>query len=240
MSKKELPISNDIEQEQFLLKNQIQFLEKELDDVDQEIRAFEGVLRSHLMDLIIETQELFVLYKQIKEAKKAKRLEQKKRGKNYKPPRDLPIATQKKSTPVQVEQQKERKKLYREAMLHVHPDKFSMNEGETDIATEITTQLIEIYESGDLERLRAYHAHIFSGNALVQLKDIPTKTKQPLKDTYLQDEKERLEEALKNIKNSHIYTVLKEYENPLTFVDELKVYYEDRVFKLRKRTRKGL
>ena len=94
--------------------------------------------------MIIESQELFILYKQIKKAKKAKRLEQKKRGKNYKESEGLQIISSKKKSIILPKEQIEKKRLYREAMLHVHPDKFFKNEEQTEIATDITRQLIEI------------------------------------------------------------------------------------------------
>ena len=56
----------------------------------------------------------------------------------------------------------------------------------------------------------------------------------------LQQEKERIEKAINVAKHQYLYKVRTEYKDPLTFVEELKVYYEDRIVKLKKRTRKGL
>lgn len=118
--------------------------------------------------MISETQELFILNKQIK---KAKQLEQKKRGKNYKEPQGLLSIPHKNVASVPSEQQKEKSRLYRGAMLHVHPDKFHISEIETDIATEVTSRLIEINKTESLETLQAYHTHIFKGNTYVTLSD---------------------------------------------------------------------
>jgi len=238
MNKKRLPIANQIDRQTLL--DQIQMLEQELGEIQGEIQAFEALLRSHIGHLIVEAQELFVLYKQIKKAKKAKRLEQKKRGKNYKEPKSLLVVPKKKKSDVIPEEQKERKRLYREAILHVHPDKFSINENETEIATEVTSRLIEIYKMGSLETLQAYHAHIFKGNTKILLGDDASKITVSSKGDYLQQEKERLENAVDSAKNNHLYTVIIEYENPLMFVDELKVYYNHRIAQLKKRTRKGV
>lgn len=237
MSKKSLPTPDDTNQKK--LAEQIQLLQEELKEIQKKTRAFEVLVRSSVSDLIVEAQELFVLYKQIKKAKKAKRLAQKKKGKNYKEPKGIQIVSKKKS-PISSEDQKEKKRLYREAMLHVHPDKFSMSEEESDIATEITLRLIEIYKTESLEVLEAYHAHIFKGNTPITLDDTAFKVKVVSKVNYLEQETERLEKELDLAKNHHLYKVLIEYENPLSFVDELKDYYEDRIFKLKKRTRKGL
>ena len=59
-------------------------------------------------------------------------------------------------------------------------------------------------------------------------------------DNYLEQEKERIEKAIHLAKNHHLYKVITEYEDPLTFMVELKDYYEDRILKLKKRTRNGL
>ena len=219
-----------------LLKAEINRLQIEINDVNQRTSAFENLLRAKIEVEIIEEQELSLLYKQQKKAKKAKRLAQKKRGKNFdqtgilssNQPKPIPI-----KNPMEQEQ---RKQLYREAMLYVHPDKFSMQTDKLDLATEITTKLIEIYRSGDLTALKAYHAHIFSGNTLI----VPPKNQDPSKGpelAYLKMELKKLQEELAETKNKHTYKVLTEYENPMSFVDELKVYYKDRLMKLRKRTR---
>jgi len=145
MSKEKLPSIAQTNQEK--LREQVQTFKDELEEVQKEIRTFKALLYSHISDLIVEEQELFILYKSIKKAKKVKRLEQKKRGKNYKEPKGLQIIPEKKKQAIPSEQQQEKKRLYREALLHVHPDKFFMNERETDIATEVTRRLIEIYKT---------------------------------------------------------------------------------------------
>lgn len=230
--------------DQKILREQIQTFQEELEEIDKKIRTFKALIQSHISDLIVEEQELFILYKQIKKAKKATRLEQRKRGKNYKETKGLQIISEQQPKVViseqQQQEQQEKKRLYREAILHVHPDKFSMNEKETEIATEITSRLIEIYKTGSLETLQAYHTHIFKGNTDINLDDVASKVKVFPKDNYLQQEKERIEKAINLAKDHHLYKVITEYKNPLAFIDELKDYYEDRIFKLKKRTRKGL
>lgn len=136
------------------------------------------------------------------------------------------------------EDQKEIKRLYREAMLHVHPDKFSMEEEKIDLATEITGKLISIYQSGNLLELQMIHRHITNGNAMNQMQESATSnTKIATSDTYLKREKEKLEALLLAAKNKHSYKVLSEYADPLTFIDELKIFYADKIEKLRRRTR---
>ncbi len=236
---RELPISKKIQEEQLALKAHIKSLQDELADVEQRTSAFETMILSHISDLLIEERELSLLYKQLKQAKKAKRLEQKRRGKNYKHSTELQTTTPKVEIKETPEDEKEKKRLYREAILQVHPDKFSMNPDGEDLATEVTSKLIDIYKNGDLETLKNYHAHIFSGNAMSEFVDLSTVNQiYKEKDTYLQVEIEQLRKLLENAKAKHTYKVLTEYKNPITFVDELKEYYNDRLQKLRKRTRK--
>ena len=59
------------------------------------------------------------------------------------------------------------------------------------------------------------------------------------KDKYLANKLKALEEDLETAKAKHTYKVLKEYPDPISFLQELKYYYEDRIFKLKKRTRKA-
>lgn len=238
MSKEMFP--DTIDNDQGGLKLQVEILQRELDSILKETRSFELVLRSQLSDLIVESQELFVLYKEIKKAKKVKRLEQKKRGKNYKEPKGLQAVSSKKVNDIPLEDQKEKKRLYREAMLHVHPDKFHMSAEDADVATEITKRLIDIYTTESLDKLRAYHAYIFNGHSEMALIDSASDVKVDAVVDYWQMEVERIEQEIKTAKNEHLYKVITEYDDPLIFVEELKAYYDDRIFKLRKRTRKGL
>ena len=225
--------------EQEALQAQLESLSQELEAILLKTGNFENILRTHLENALIEEQELTVMYKQQKAAKKEKRLHQKKRGKNYRKIDGLQAVAIKKTPTSNPEEQQEKKRLYREAMLHVHPDKFSMQADKLDLATTITTKLIAIYSTGDLETLRAFHAHIFQGNDLLTDHIVPQKEIMLPKNNYLLLEIQKMAMRLEEAKNKHTYKVLMEYEDPMTFLEELKAYYEDRLLKLRKRTRKG-
>lgn len=234
MSEPQLPsLPND---PAFLLQSEIDRVQQELTGVIEKTAAFENILRSKLEDELIEEQELIILYKQQKKAKKEKRLAQKRRGKNYKEPSGIKTV-HKTSVPEKSPKEKEQKKrLYREAMLQVHPDKFSMQSDKLDMATQITTKLIEIYRSGDLVTLEAYHAYIFNNQNLLET-GIKPKTETGSGLAYLQMELKNIKDELDLARNKYTYKVLMEYDNPLSFLDELKAYYKDRIKKLRKRTR---
>ena len=218
------------------LRAKIMDLRSELRDITDRTLAFESLLAAKIADYIIQEQELALLYKQQKKTKKDQRDEQRRRGKNYRPTVDtLPVAI--KVWPQKdIGDQQEKKRLYREAMLLVHPDKFTMQVDKMDLATEVTTKLIEIYRSGDLETLQAYHAHIFSGNTLLAPSAQPERTNRSGND-YLMLEWNNLKKELELAKGKHTYKVLTTYEDPMLFLDELKAYYQDRIYKLKKRTR---
>lgn len=226
--------------DQTQLNDEINELKNEVYSIEKKINDFILKIRSHIMNELIEVQELTVLYKKLKKAKKEKRLEQKKKGKNYHEPTELKtIQKVETPSPQNKEEQAEKKRLYREAMLYVHPDKFSMQDDSEDLATEITSKLIEIYQTGSLAELKAYHAHIFNGNINLLIRENKIVTNTENQYDYLISQIEKLRKQLDELKNSQLYKVLTEYENPLTFLNELKEYYTDQVMKLRKRTRKA-
>ncbi|WP_281979731.1 hypothetical protein [Tenacibaculum mesophilum] len=218
------------------LEEKVKALKGKIEAIETKLFPFEQSLRNSIADLLIEERELTILYKAQKKAKKEKRLAQKRKGKNYKEPTGIVSVSKKEE--VEKVNQKEKKRLYKEAMLYVHPDKFSMQENEQQKALETTTKLIEIYQNGSLEELEAFHAHIFGGNTALNFnKDITIVKKVTSNTTYLINQVERLEKQLTDLLDSYTYKVLTTYKNPMSFVDELKAYYDDRIFKLRKRTR---
>lgn len=229
MHKDELPILKSAEKIQEL-KSAIVNIKVKISQIEKVLHPFEQQLRNAIADLLVLERELTVLYKQQKKAKKEKRLAQKRRGKNYKEVTSVTVITSK-ETELEKESLREKKRLYKEAMLQVHPDTFSLSDEAK--ATEATAKLIEVYKTGSLEELQAYCSYILSGN----IETITSKSKSVNSTLYLQKELEELQKKLFKLKTSYTYKVLNEYENPMDFSDELKAYYNDRIFKLKKRTR---
>ena len=227
-----------IQNENKSLKKELELLKENLNQIEQETATFEKILRSHLIDKIIEVQELTSLYKEIKLAKKEQRLVQKQKGKNYKASNSLKLTPKKTNSAQNKAEKKELKRLYREAILHVHPDKFNLNDEQSDLSTEITTQLIEIYQKGNLNELQAFHTQIFTGQTNISFSELPNiKTSEKDNNMYLKLQLQKLNDQITSAKNRHTYQVLTEYEDPMNFIDELKTYYMDRIVKLKKRTR---
>ncbi|MCC9138324.1 hypothetical protein [Pontibacter silvestris] len=225
------------------LEKEIAALEKELQKVEQELNIFTSQIRAQLHVQTHRVRELTELYKKQKAAKRAKRLEQKKRGKNYHEPQGLKLLSKDKNKNGRLSQdeQQELKKLYKETMLHVHPDKFANeDEDKTHQANNLTAHLNGIYDSGDLDELKSFHQHIISGNAMSHVPYQPeTTADSKAMVAYLRKKKEELTRILQETKESQLYTVLKTYPDTRTFIDEVRLQFEDKIVKLEKRTRKG-
>lgn len=220
---------------------EIAALEQELARIQSQTEAFENQLAAHLIDQIVEEQELSVLYKQLQKAKKEKRREQKMRAN---PNKQFPQKSPKSSSPSDntdsPDQQRERKRLYREAMLRIHPDKCGLHSEALELATQATTHLIELYQNGTLSELADYHQHILAGHALAGYSPTPSAVSVSVRDNpYLQKRKQQLLQQLQAARQHHTYIVLCTYPDPMSYLGTLQEFYADRLAKLRKRTRKA-
>jgi hypothetical protein len=228
-----------------LLQQEIAVLETELEKIKKEVVAFESEIHRRFDKEISHIQNLTQIYKRQKAEKKAKRLEQKKRGKNYKEPKQLTIPKSKEKTlsTIGTEEQKELKRLYKEAVVKVHPDKVGPNsEAEKiDKANQITAQLNAIYKSGDLEELINFYQFIILENPSSDQEIIkPEQLVDPkIRLTSLRKKKEALEQHIEQLKGSYIFNILATYENPLDFIEELYVQFQEKIKQMEKRTRKG-
>lgn len=207
----------------------------QIHQIEVKVDEFEDFLRIELQNEIIEVQELTIIYKNLQKEKKQKRLIQKKKGKNYQETKTLPLVV-KVISPEEKTSNQQKKTLYREAMLYVHPDRFSRDQEEEILATEITTKLIEVYKNGSLGDLQKLHSEITVQKELSKINISKTKELDTL-DT-LKLKKEDLQKKLTLLQKRHTYVVLSTYENPKEYLLELKEYYTDRLLKLKKRTRK--
>lgn len=225
-----------------ILGLEISQLEAELSTLEHSLNSFEALLRSQLQHEILRIAELTALYKQHKQAKKAKRLEQKKRGKNYQEPKGLKQKSVKSPGPdrLNTNQLQELKKLYKEAIVQVHPDKFAQEGGDiANRATKLTMQLNALYQQEDLEELSKFHQHILSGNAMSHVSFQPASVlNTEAMILFLQKKKRALEENREQLRQSTTFEVLSTYENPASFVDELREQFQHRIRQLEKRTHK--
>jgi hypothetical protein len=223
------------------LEEEIRALEAELRQTEQQINAFTQRIRHQLAGQIQTLNELTELYKAQKKAKKEKRQQQKKQGKHYREP-VFAVADRPPHAMVRraaMEGVHELKRLYKEAIVRVHPDKFAGSDEKTaDRATEITTQLISLYQAGELDALRDYHEYILSGNAMAYTPFMPEKTPDPQRmRQFLHKKRDELRQRLHELRTSRLYEVLTTYDDPARFVEELRVAYAERIETFRKRTR---
>ncbi len=105
-------------------------------------------------------------------------------------------------------------------------------------ANALTVQLNALYQSGDLQELIDFHEHILSGNAMAHIPYQPSTIADPdALRTYLRKKRDELAQQLEALKQMHLYTVLQTYAEPLTFIDELRIQFVERIQLLQKRTR---
>lgn len=221
-----------------LLEQEIAALEAELIALETEINGFQAQIRSALSAQIQRIHELTNQYKNQKQAKKLKRLEQKKRGKNYREPVGLKTNDASFTVPILVSAEEQQlKRLYREAIVQVHPDKLvDADEVLNERATAITIKLNEVYKSGDLEELNRLHEHIISGKALTYRPDQPETVNDPkTMMLFLQDKKRKLEKLLLEIKTSAIYELWQKRKDIPALIAELKIQFKERILILEKR-----
>ena len=234
---KALSIQNE---EKLQLEQAIFAVEQEINRIEAQIEAFRTKLRTRFIEEIVEEQELSDLYRQKQKAKKEKRKIQKQKGKNY----QTQEPAIKKSKNHQEEEEGElisfdsvldKKKLYRECMLLVHPDNFSMQEEKEELSNTLTSELITIYKTGTINDLQNFKNHILAGNTSLVLES--AQIQKEIKFAHLETALTTKKKTLAQLKESHLYKVLKEYKNPEDYFTELELYFNDRLSKLRKRLR---
>lgn len=222
-----------------LLEQEIAALETALQQTEHALNIFERQISVQLSSQIDRIRELTALYKKQQDNKKAWRLQQKKKGKNYREPVGL-VKLKRKITgddPLDPEDRQELRRLYKEAIMQVHPDKFSR---ESDLlsekATALTVQLIDIYKGGNLDDLKDFHEHIISGNALSHVPFAPETVADPAALlVYLLKKRDEMIQMLEELKASAFHRVLTTYVDPFTFIDELRLLFEQRIVQLEKR-----
>jgi hypothetical protein len=223
------------------LELEIASIEKELRDVECRIRTLQSEIQARYHHEIVLIRELASVYKKKKLAKKEKRLEQKKRGKNYQPPQGLKKSknTTGVTSALESSDTQELKRLYREAVLQVHPDKFVNHTDEiSKRSQDLTIELIDTYQSGDLEELKAIYHHIMSGNAMSSDQSDKKSVPDPkAMHSYLIKKRNDLITELNEVKQSRIFEVLSTYDDPKKFIDELAVQLLIRIRQLERRTR---
>lgn len=224
------------------LEMEIAELERALDEAEVRVNTFERHIRAALHAQIVRLQELTTLYKKLKADKKEKRRAQKKKGKNFQ--EQTGIVKSKRPSPHNLPttaDPEQLKRLYKEAIVHVHPDKFAQNDPAlSDRATAMTAHLNALYDAGDLMELSALHRHILSGNAMAHVPYQPQTLVDPVAMVrYLQHQRDELQQALHDIRAMQLFDVLETYPDPMTFIGELRLQFEERIQVFAKRTRKA-
>lgn len=225
-----------------LLQKEVAALEAAYKEAKQKLEQFEREIRARLDKEIARIRELTELYKLQKRQKKAKRDEQKRRGKNYKEPRHINLPAKENVPEIRLTgaEQKELRRIYKEAVVKFHPDKINHDgSGERiEKATAITAQLNSLYNEGDLDALINFYQYIlmtdpppeqaFMAGPIVDVK---------ARLASLKRKKETLQDQIDELTSSYTYQVLMNYEDPYSFIEELHLQFQQRIRQLEKRTR---
>lgn len=222
------------------LEKEIAALENALNDAETKLNVFTAQIRNQLAPQIQRLQVLVMRYKKLKQDKKEKRLEQKKKGKHYQAPPTVPVYKNASEITSKTQAPEDLKRLYKEAIVLVHPDKVGAeNAGLTQQANALTAELNALFERGDLEELKGFHAHILSGLAFSHARFAQIKSaNSEAQLSYLQTKRDNLKKALEDLQASELFFVLQTYADPLTFIPELRQQFEARIAVFEKRTRK--
>lgn len=214
------------------LEQEVLRLEAELQQAEATLNAFEQTVRARLGEQIRQMRALTDVYKAQKAAKKEKRREQKRRGKNYQEPQGL-LKTRREEEELNSDDPAELKRLYREAIVQVHPDKFpAASEAEGKQAAALTTHLNELYERGDLEALRDFHEHILGEHPLRHTAYVAGNATR----NFLLRKKEQLNAALAELLQSQSYQLAVTPDRD-ALMDALREQFEEKIVQLKKRTR---
>lgn len=225
------------------LQSEVAKLESELTGIYKELQAFQAKIQYRLEKEIARISRLTILYKAKKAEKKAKRLDQKKKGKNYKEPKQVKHSVTDKPKIAEISQyeQDELKRIYKQAVVHVHPDKINHEGNQEAISnyTQMTARLNHIYKSGDLEELITFYQTVVLEKGIdvsesVSVIEVDSKARL----SGLKRKKTDLKKKLEDTKSSYLYQVLISYDTPDTFIDELYLHLQDKIIKLEKRTKK--
>lgn len=222
------------------LKFEIELLDQELRELQQNLKPYENLIYEQLRNEFGQLATLSELHKKYTKDKKQKRQEQKERGKNYKAAKNL-IKANPKETNVSTNKdliKADLKKIYREAINKIHPDKISHKSDETAIytATELTAQLNKLYKNGDLEDLKFFYYTLTDENLLKT--NGPNKNL-PANDYYklLIKEQQNLEAEIKALMDTSFFYYFNQNKKPQEFIDDLRERLLIKIKKLKKRTK---
>jgi hypothetical protein len=221
------------------LEKEIAMLESEIQDVESIVNNFQSQIHLQLHRQIRRIRELTILYKSQKKTKKEKRLQQKQRGKNYKDSATSKRIPKRSGNKLNANNAHELKRLFKEAIVHVHPDKFVQADADKNgKATALTAQLISLYEKGALDELTDFHEYIISGNAMSHVPYEPASVEDPKSlINFLEKKRQELTRLLEQNRELQLYKVLKTYPEPRKFIYELDLQFQQRIVQLEKRTR---
>lgn len=196
---------------------QLNAIENEKVEVEKALHEFSIQYNTILGKTILEILNLKKQLAQSEKEKEQAEAEEEEFSKDYDNKKDIKIKN------LNEADQKELKKLYREASMQCHPDKFIDDPIKVAIAQKVFVALTEAYKSNDLDKVREILHNLKSGNFSID-EVVYSNKKEDLK-SQISNLKRKLKETaaiLNDLKISSSYNIIERNKNLEQYFSELK------------------
>lgn len=132
-------------------------------------------------------------------------------------------------------EQKELKKLYREASMQCHPDKFVGDSVKIEVAQQVFVSLTEAYKANDLDRVKEILQDLKSG--VFQVVEVNQSNKKEVLRVQILNLKRKMrqvEDDLKKLRSSSTYLIIEKHKDLNEYIFDLKEKLEFELEMLKK------
>ena len=196
---------------------QLNAIENEKVEAEKEVHEFSIQYNTQLGKTILEILKLKKLLAVTEEQKERAEEDEDEFTKDYNFKKDIKIKD------LNETEQKELKKLYREASMQCHPDRFIDDPNKVFIAQEIFVKLTQAYKSNDLVKVKEILHNLKSG--IFNFGEIVYSNKKELLKSQIATLKSKLKmamEHLNEIKTSASYCIIRNQKDLNEYLAELK------------------
>ncbi len=218
-----------------LLENDVTLLEERKAGIVAKLEQLAHQLRQHLGELLIRYADLearLAEQRAQKTGSRIDRIEYEEAQQKAQATREQVLGSAEKQIPVlDTEEQADIKKMYREAALMAHPDRFAGNPDKEAEATRLMAQLSAVYQENDVERVREIWQALKEGTAFsMDLDEIDDLARLELIRDKLLTKREALESDIRSLESTADWKVSEQYRDDLTlYFDEVKRDLELRI-----------
>lgn len=196
---------------------QLNAIENEKVEIEKALHEFSIQYNTILGKTILEILKIKKQLAQSEKEREQAEAEEEEFSKDYESKKDIKIRS------LNEAEQKELKKLYREASMQCHPDKFIDDPVKVIIAQQVFVSLTEAYKSNDLEKVREILHNIKSGN--FNMDELAHSNKKEDLKAQISNLKRKLKETteiLNALKVSSSYNIIESHKDLNQYFSELK------------------